>query len=136
VRDTQLGLERYDDKQSAADAAVEAEALLAKIRTGAERWARVRAAWHVLHNAVEKYRATHQAPLLARTNQIFPRLTLGGYAELRVDHDAEPPVLIAVEQREPSTGALAPSRSRTSAMAPATSSTWRCASPASSTTRR
>ena len=45
---------------------------------------------------VERYRATHQAPLLERTNQLFPRLTEGRYRQLAVDHDAEPPVLEAV----------------------------------------
>ena len=96
VQGAQLGLERYDDRQSAADAQVEVEALLARIRSDAERWARVRVAWRVLHGEVERYRATHQAPLLERTNQLFPRLTEGRYRQLAVDHDAEPPVLEAV----------------------------------------
>lgn len=96
VLGAESGLARFDDRQSAADAQVEAEAILAKLRGAAERWARVRTAWLILHDEVERYRATHQAPLLARTNQLFPRLTLGNYSELRVDHDADPPVLCAV----------------------------------------
>lgn len=90
------GLELFDDRQTAADAQVEAEALLAKIRTDAERWARVTIAWRVLSAEVERYRATHQAPLLARASELFPRLTGGRHARLAVDHDAEPPVLCAV----------------------------------------
>ncbi|MBI3205438.1 MAG: AAA family ATPase [Myxococcales bacterium] len=90
------GLELFDDRQTAADAQVEAEALLAKIRSDAERWARVKIAWRVLSTEVERYRATHQAPLLARASELFPRLTHGRYQRLTVDHDAEPPVLCAV----------------------------------------
>ncbi|MBK7581631.1 MAG: AAA family ATPase [Myxococcales bacterium] len=100
ARDTEraaaLGLERFDGNSAAADNQAEAEATLAKIRSAAERWARVRTAELVLRNEIERYRATHQGPLLERTNQIFPRLTLGAHAEVRVDLDAEPPALMAV----------------------------------------
>jgi len=90
------GLARYDDSETAADAQVEAETWLAKVRAAAERWARLQLGWRILRDEVERYRASHQAPLLARANELFPRLTLGEHSALVVDHDADPPVLCAV----------------------------------------
>lgn len=98
VRAAEAGLEVLDGKTSAAEHQADAAALEAKIRGYAERWARVRTALSLLESEIERYRRSHQGPVLARANRIFPELTLGAYSEIRVDVDAEPPVLTCVRE--------------------------------------
>jgi len=71
----------------AAEAALDAETALAKVREIAERFARVRIASVVLGREIERYRQKNQGPILARASSLFGRLTLGSFSGLRADFD-------------------------------------------------
>ena len=80
-------LARMDGSDAAAAKAQEAEAVLAEIRTGVERYARLRVAAEALQRAIEAYRKRNEAPLLARSGELFARLTLGRFTGVQVDFD-------------------------------------------------
>jgi len=48
------------------------------------RYVRVRLASVILSREIERYREENQGPIVARANELLPRLTLGRYAGLRV----------------------------------------------------
>lgn len=77
------GLEVYAAAQTAVTAQDKAMAG-ARVVSCLEEYARVRIALHVLEREVEQHRQQHQGPILSRANELFPRLTLGRYAGLRV----------------------------------------------------
>jgi hypothetical protein len=84
----------------AADAAEEAQALIAGIAEDAEEYARIRVAAYTLNRAIEHYRAANQEPLLARAGEIFQILTLGSFKELRADvDDRDRHVLLGVREQ-------------------------------------
>lgn len=80
----QAGLENQQNRTDAASAAVDAEAALAEIKNKADRFVQLRLAAIVLRREIERYRAANEAPLMAKANQLFPKLTLGAYQGLRV----------------------------------------------------
>ena len=98
----QIGSERtllagMDGSAAAAEAVEELEAVLADVRTGAERWLRLTLAEAILHREGERYRREHQGPLLERAGALFRRLTLGSFERLEPDLDAgDEPVLVGV----------------------------------------
>jgi uncharacterized protein YhaN len=82
-----------------ADALQEEQSLAAAVRERVERYARLKLAGVLLERAVERYRLTHQGPVLKRAGELFARLT-GGYEGLRVGRDDEMIVAVAPDGRE------------------------------------
>jgi uncharacterized protein YhaN len=94
MQSLQGGLEHFETVSTAADAAQELASRAAAIQELTERWIRARVATAVLEREIQRYRETHQGPLLAQAAKLFPRLTLGAYKGLRVGR--EQPVLLCV----------------------------------------
>ncbi len=80
-------LEKMDTTAAAADAAEEAEELVARIESDSQQYARLRLATALLGEAVERYRAKSQGPVVDRAAALLRLLTLGSFADLRVDTD-------------------------------------------------
>ncbi len=86
-----------DGSAIAANASEEAEQQLASMVSGIEKYLRLRMAALILEQQIEEYRQENQAPVLARAGQLFSKLTLGGYANLRDELDKKgQPVLLGV----------------------------------------
>jgi uncharacterized protein YhaN len=86
-----------DGSSRAADTAEQAQALLAELHEGVERYVRVRLASMLLRREIERYRAGHQGPLLQRASALFSQLTLGSFACLETDYnDMDQPVLVGL----------------------------------------
>ena len=92
-------LERLDGSAEAAEVAAEAQGLLARIRHGAERYARLRVASSVLKRQIEICREKNQGPLLERAGELFRKLTRESFVTLKAGlGDREWPVLEGVRQ--------------------------------------
>jgi uncharacterized protein YhaN len=85
---------------AAADALQEEQSLAAAVRERVERYARLKLAGFLLERAVERYRLTHQGPVLRRAGELFAGLTGGAYEGLRVGRDDEVIVAVAPDGRE------------------------------------
>ncbi len=89
-----------DDVKPTADAArhaEEAEEIAAEIQALAGRYVRLKLARAILQAEIERYRAAHQAPLLARAREIFQRITCGAFAGLESDETEDgTPILLGV----------------------------------------
>jgi uncharacterized protein YhaN len=79
----------FEERSGAFREAGELESCVSEVRRHAEQWARLRLATVLLQQAIERYRAQHEAPILARANLLFSRLTLGSFRELKVDTQGE-----------------------------------------------
>lgn len=96
VKVARAELERIERSDEAAAAAQRAAVLQAEIRELAERWARARLGRRILRDAIERYRAQHEGPLLRRADELFTTLTGGRFAALLTElDDNDRPVLIA-----------------------------------------
>jgi uncharacterized protein YhaN len=98
-------LKEREDLQRITDAAAlasqEAEEELAKIRSHAEGYVRLRLAEIVLRDFIERYRQQHQNPILKRGSELFAALTLGTFSHLQADYDdADRLVLVGVTPDE------------------------------------
>jgi uncharacterized protein YhaN len=90
-------LKQMDGSAMAAEAAERAQASLAELRQGVERYVRLRLASIVLRREIERYRVSHQGPLLGRASALFTRLTLGSFTRLETDYnEKDQPVLVGV----------------------------------------
>jgi len=90
-------LGRIDGSAAAAEAAEEAQGVLASIREHVEDYVKLRLASLVLKQAIENYRAKNQGPLLERAGTLFSRLTLGSFSGLKTDYgENDEPVLQGV----------------------------------------
>lgn len=90
-------LAQMDGSAKAAEAAERAQALLAGLREGVDRYVRLRLASMMLRREIERYRVNHQGPLLSRASDLFAQLTLGSFAKLETDYnDGNTPVLVGV----------------------------------------
>jgi len=87
VGELRKGFREMDGSDHAARKAEEAEEVLAVIRRQAERFIRLRLAGMILEEAIERYRAENQDPVLALAGEYFKELTLGSFAGLRTDVD-------------------------------------------------
>ena len=96
--EARTALERAERSAEAAAAAETAQQHLATARRLAERYAVAKLSARLLRETIERYRAKHQGPLLARANELFPLLTCDTFSELYVDHDdAGEPILVGRE---------------------------------------
>ena len=82
----------------AAEAAAVLEDRVAVLKRQAQRYVRVRLASAAARSRkIERYREANQGPIVARANELFPRLTNGRYSGLRVGYDGDGrAVLLAV----------------------------------------
>ena len=80
-------LKKMDGSARAADLAEERQGLLAYIEDRAEKYARLRLASMVLSQAIETYREKSQGPVLRRSSELFRRMTLDSFHEIRLDVD-------------------------------------------------
>jgi uncharacterized protein YhaN len=97
----QAELKRIDGGGAAAEAADEAQALITKIGSASEEYARVHIARVLLKQCVARYREKNQSPVLKRASVIFEELTLGSFIALREDYnDKGEPVLVGVRPDE------------------------------------
>jgi len=69
----------------AAELREKQERVATKIAHLTERYGRLEMARIVLDETIDRYRQQHEGPLLKRAGEIFTRLTLGSFTELRVD---------------------------------------------------
>ncbi len=76
-----------DGSAHAAELAEEAQGLIARLETDAEHYIRLWLASAVLSQAIERYRAKNQGPILERSNELFSHMTLGSFAGLRLEFD-------------------------------------------------
>lgn len=86
-------------RSDAADAAVDAQACLAKVRDLVDRYVRLKLAGGILGREIERYRQQNQGPILTRAGELFRRLTLGAYLTLRSGYgEDDEPVLLCVRE--------------------------------------
>jgi len=90
-------LELMDGSDRAAVLADRAQAILARIRSDAERYTRVKLAGRILHDQIERYRKANQGPLVKRASEHFAALTLGSFDGLMTDfNDRDEPILAGI----------------------------------------
>ena len=90
-------LELMDGSDHAAVLADQARAILAGIRSDAERYVHVKLAGKILHDQIEHYRKENQGPLVKRASEHFSKLTLGSFNGLMTDfNDKDEPVLAGI----------------------------------------
>ncbi len=87
-------LELMDGSDHAALLADQAHAILAGIRSDAERYVQVKLASRILLDQIERYRRENQGPLLQRASEHFCALTIGSFEGLMTDfNEKDEPVL-------------------------------------------
>ncbi|MEZ5549028.1 MAG: AAA family ATPase [Pseudomonadales bacterium] len=90
-------LELMDGSDHAAELADQAQAVLAGIRSDAERYIQVKLAGKILRDQIERYRQENQGPLVKRASEHFAALTLGSFDGLMTDfNDRDEPILAGV----------------------------------------
>lgn len=83
----QKALADMDTSAAAAEAEERAQSLAAEIAADVEEYARLRLATAVLREAIERYRAKHQGPVLERASRLFAQLTVGSFSGLHADYN-------------------------------------------------
>ena len=97
----QSEIKAKDGSALAANASEEAEQQLATIVSGVEQYLRLQIAALILEQRIEDYRKKNQAPVLARAGELFCKLTLGSYANLRDElDDGGKPILLGVRPND------------------------------------
>jgi uncharacterized protein YhaN len=92
-------LKTMDGGAAAAEAEEEIQHLLARIRTLAEEYSRLKLAGFLLRKAIDSYRDKHQGPVLSRASELFRELTSGSFVALQPKFDEKGnPVLVGVRQ--------------------------------------
>ena len=90
-------LELMDGSDHAAQLADQANAILARIRSDAERYVQAKLAGKILRDQIERYRRENQGPLVKRASEHFCALTLGSFAGLMTDfNEKDEPVLAGI----------------------------------------
>jgi uncharacterized protein YhaN len=88
--------EKINDRPDAIQAASDQAQALAEMEAQAEAYVGLRTEVAILRYAIERYRKEKQGPLLRRASELFSKLTLGRYAQLLVDPNAQKPRLCGV----------------------------------------
>jgi uncharacterized protein YhaN len=100
-RTIQNEIKAKDGSAAAANASQEAEEHFTTMVSSAEQYLRLRIAALVLEQRIEDYRKKNQAPVLARAGELFSKLTLGSYANLRDELDESgKPILLGVRPND------------------------------------
>jgi len=76
-----------DASAAAAEAAEDVQEILARLEPNVQHYLRLRLASTVLREGIERYRKKNEGPVLRRASDLFRRLTLGSFEELRIDFD-------------------------------------------------
>ncbi|MDT8376070.1 MAG: AAA family ATPase [Mariprofundaceae bacterium] len=93
-------LELMDGSDHAAVLADQAQAMLASIRSDAERYIHVKLAGKILRNQIERYRQENQGPLVKRASELFSALTLGSFNGLMTDfNERDEPILAGIRPK-------------------------------------
>ena len=94
-------LARVEQSDAAVKAADEVQQHIATARGLAESYAVAKLSSRLLRETIERYRAKHQSPMLARANELFPLLTCETFTRLDVDwNDAEEPILVGRDEND------------------------------------
>ncbi len=89
--------EIMDGSDHAALLADQAQAILASIRSDAERYVQVKLAGKILRDQIERYRRENQGPLVKRASEHFCALTLRSFEGLMTDfNEKDEPVLAGI----------------------------------------
>lgn len=90
-----------DGNAAAANASEEAEQQLATMVSGVEQYLRLKIAALILEQRIEDYRKKNQTPVLARAGNLFSKLTMGSYENLRDELDSSgKPILLGVRPND------------------------------------
>ena len=90
-------LELMDGSDHAALLADQAQAILARIRSDAERYVQTKLAGKILRDQIERYRRENQGPLVKRASEHFCALTLRSFDGLMTDfNEKDEPVLAGI----------------------------------------
>ncbi|WP_461208952.1 AAA family ATPase [Desulfocurvus sp. DL9XJH121] len=82
-------VQALDGSSRAAELAQRAQGTAADIQDGLDRYVRLKLAEQVVVREVERYRKANQGPVLTLGGEIFAGLTLGSFAGLEADFDAQ-----------------------------------------------
>jgi uncharacterized protein YhaN len=94
-------IQAKDGSDLAAEASEEAEQQLATMVSGIEQYLRLQIAALILEQRIEEYRRKNQAPVLARAGELFAKLTLGSFANLRDElNESGMPILLGVRPND------------------------------------
>jgi uncharacterized protein YhaN len=94
-------IQAKDGSAASANASEEAQQQLAAMVSGVEQYLRLQIAALILEQRIEDYRKKNQAPVLMRAGEIFTKLTLGSYANLRDElDDSGTPILLGVRPND------------------------------------
>ena len=94
-------MQAKDGSDMAAAASEEAEQHLAAMVSGIEQYLRLQIAALILEQRIEEYRQKNQAPVLARAGQLFAKLTLGSFENLRDElNEKGMPILLGVRPND------------------------------------
>ncbi len=94
-------MELMDGGAQAAALSDEKQSVLARIRSGAERYVSLKLAARILRDEIERYRKENQGPLVTRASEHFAMLTCGSFRELRADfNEKDEPVLVGIRSTE------------------------------------
>ena len=89
--------ELMDGSDHAALLADQAHAILARIRSDAERYVQAKLAGKILRDQIERYRKENQGPLVKRASEHFCALTLGSFDGLMTDfNEKDEPILAGI----------------------------------------
>lgn len=98
AQEKSVAQQAFDAINGASDAAI-AEAkrqeALAAMGEAAEQYIEMSTARRLLKWAIDRYRDQKQGPMLQRASEIFSLLTLDEFSRLIVDHEKNPPALLA-----------------------------------------
>ncbi len=91
-------LKQMDGNSTAAQAAEEAQFVLAEVQELSERYMQIHLAASVLRKSIERYREQNQGPLVKRASELFQRLTLKQFSGLKTDYIGhnDQPVLVGI----------------------------------------
>jgi len=94
-------IQAKDGSDMAAGASEEAEQHLATMVSGVEQYLRLQIAALILEQRIEEYRRKNQAPVIARAGDLFMKLTLGSFANLRDElNESGKPILLGVRPND------------------------------------
>ena len=94
-------MQAKDGSDMAAAASEEAEQHLAAMFSGIEQYLRLQIAALILEQRIEEYRQKNQAPVLSRAGELFAKLTLGSFANLRDElNESGIPILLGVRPND------------------------------------
>ena len=90
--------DRIKGDSKAADLAYQASQCAAQIESDVQRYIRLQTALLMLKDQIDRFRKTHQAPILKKSSLFFSRLTKGSFKELANDFVGTKPIIVGVKK--------------------------------------